>query len=314
VPHGGFYTQEEVREVVAFATAHHVTIVPEIDMPGHIISAIASYPELGNTGVPIPVATTVGIHEDILNVNDSTFAFLEDVLSELLDLFPGKFVHVGGDEAPVVQWEQSADAQARMAELGITDAHQLSTYFTNRIGQFLTGRGRRWIAWNDVLKDGLDPAAAIMSWTGAGPGTEAAQAGRDVVMAPLGNTYLDHTNALPLPPAEQAVLDAAAGAGLAPLFVTTVEETYGFEPVPPELTTGAEHILGGQAQLWTEWMLDGRDVEREGFPRLAAFSEAVWSPTEVRDYADFAARLTTHVERLSALDVCWFGSPNPACP
>ena len=315
VPHGGFYTQDDVREVVAFAAARHVRIVPEIDMPGHIISAIASYPELGNTGVPIPVATTVGIHEDILNVNDATFAFLEDVLSEMLDLFPGEFVHVGGDEVPVVQWEQSPDAQARMAELGLTDEHQLTTYFTNRIGQFLTGRGRRWIGWNDILKEGLDPAAAIMSWTGAGPGTQAAQAGRDVVMAPLGTNYFDHANALPLPPAEQALLEAAPGATIAPSFVTTIEEAYGFEPIPPALTPDeATHILGGQAQLWTEWMLDGRDVEREGFPRLAAFAETVWSPKDARDYADFSARLATHVDRLTALDVCWFGSPNPACP
>jgi hexosaminidase len=171
-----------------------------------------------------------------------------------------------------------------MAELGLTDAHQLTTYFTNRIGTYLTSRGRRWIGWNDILKDGLDPAAAIMSWTGAGPGTQAAQAGRDVVMAPLWNTYFDHANALPLPPDE----------------------------LSPDQAT---HIIGAQAQLWTEWMLDGRDVEREAFPRLAALAETVWSPAELRDYADFSARLATHVERLTALDVCWFGrSPNPACP
>jgi hexosaminidase len=315
VPHGGFYTQDDVREVVAFAAAHHVTIVPEIDMPGHIMSAIAAYPQLGNTGVPIQVATTVGIHEDILNVNDSTFAFLQDVLSEVLDLFPGEFVHIGGDEVPVVQWEQSLDAQARMAALGLGDEHQLATYFTNRIGAYLTSRGRRWIGWNDILKDGLDANAAIMSWLGPEPGIAAAKAGRDVVMAPLGETYFDHANALPLPPAEQAVLDAAAGANLAPLFVTTIEEAYGFLPVPDELTPDeATHILGAQAQLWTEWMLDGRDVEREGFPRLAAFAEAVWSPEGTRNWADFSERLATHLERLTTLDVCWFGSPNPACP
>jgi hexosaminidase len=302
IPHGGFYTQDDVREVVAFAAARHVRIVPEIDMPGHMIAAIASYPELGNTGVPIPVATTVGIHEDILNVNDATFTFLEDVLSEVLDLFPGDVVHVGGDEVPVVQWEQSPDAQARMAELGLTDADQLTTYFTNRIGAYLTSRGRRWIGWNDILKDGLDANAAIMSWLGPEPGLAAAQAGRAVVMAPLGETYFDHANAVPLPPAEQAVLDAAAGASLAPLFVTTTEEAYGFLPVPDELSPDqATHIIGAQAQLWTEWMLDGRDVERQAFPRLAAFSEAVWSPEGSRNWTDCSARLAMHVERLTAL-------------
>jgi hexosaminidase len=315
VPHGGFYTQDDVREIVAFAATRHVTIVPEIDMPGHIISAIASYPELGNTGVPIPVATTVGVHEDILNVKDETFTFLEDVLTEVLGLFPGDIVHVGGDEVPVTQWEQSADAQQRMAELGLTDASQLATYFTNRIGAFLVGQGRRWIGWNDILKDGLAPDAAIMSWFGAQPGVLAVRQGRDVVMAPLENAYFDHTNALPLPPDEQAILDAADGASLAPLFVTTTEEAYGFEPVPDELTPDeATHILGGQAQLWTEWMDDGRDVERAGFPRIAAFSEAVWSPAELRDWTDFSARLATHEERLGALDVCYFESPDPACP
>jgi hexosaminidase len=315
VPHGGYYTQDEVRSIVQIAARNHVTIVPEIDMPGHTMSAIAAYPELGNTGVPIQVATTVGIHDDILNVKDSTFAFLEDVLSEVLDLFPGEFVHVGGDEVPVTQWEQSPDAQARMAELGLTDADQLTTYFTNRIGAYLTSRGRRWIGWNDILKDGLDANAAIMSWLGPEPGIAAAQAGRDVVMAPLGETYFDHANALPLPPAEQAVLDAAAGASLAPLFVTTTEEAYGFLPVPDELSPDqATHIIGAQAQLWTEWMLDGRDVERQAFPRLAAFSEAVWSPAGTRSWANFSERLAPHLERLTALDVCFFGSTNPACP
>ena len=316
VPHGGFYTQDDIREVVAYATERHVQIVPEIDMPGHIVSAIASYPELGNTGQPIPVATTVGINENILNVKDSTFTFLEDVLSEVLDLFPGDFVHVGGDEVPVVQWEQSADAQQRMAALGLTDEEQLATYFTNRIGAFLVGRGRRYIGWNDILKDGLAADAAITSWTGAGPGTMAAEAGRDVVMAPLGETYFDHANSAMLPPPEQAILDASGRTGLAPVFVTTVEEAYGFEPIPPELS-GAQaeaHILGGQAQLWTEWMLDGRDVERTGFPRLSAFAETVWSPAALRDYPDFAARLATHLERLDALDVCYFGTSNAACP
>jgi hexosaminidase len=315
VPHGGFYTQDEIREVVAFAAERHVQIVPEIDMPGHIISAIASYPELGNTGVPIPVATTVGIHEDILNVKDETFQFLEDVLTEIMELFPGDVVHVGGDEVPVVQWETSADAQQRMAALGLTDEEQLATYFTNRIGAFLTAQGRRYIGWNDILKDGLAPDAAIMSWFGAQPGVTAVREGRDVVMAPLANTYFDHANALPLPPAEQAILEAATGAALATLFVTTTQEAYGFEPVPDELTPDeATHILGGQAQLWTEWMENGRDVERAGFPRIAAFAEAVWSPAELRDWSDFSSRLATHVQRLGALDVCYYGSPDAACP
>jgi hexosaminidase len=202
-----------------------------------------------------------------------------------------------------------------MAELGFPDEAQLATYFTNRIATFLSARGRRVIAWNDALRDGLAPSTAIMSWTGSEPGTLAAQAGRDVVMAPFLETYFNHANALPLPPAEQAILDAAPGGNLAPLFVTTVEEAYGFEPVPSVLSADeATHILGGQAQLWTEWLHDGRDVERAAFPRLAAFAETVWTAPDLRDYADFATRLPAHLERLDALDVCYFGTSAPGCP
>jgi hexosaminidase len=315
VPHGGFYTQDDIREVVAYAAARHVTIVPEIDMPGHVTAAVAAYPELGNTGVPIPVATTVGIHEDILNVNDATFAFMETVLAELLALFPGEFVHVGGDEVPFVQWEQSAAAQQRMVELGLVEESQLATYFTNRIASFLTDRGRRVIAWNDVLRDGLTPTTAIMSWQGIEQGTAAARAGRDVVMAPFTETYFDHANAIPLPPDEQAILDAAPGARLAPLFVTTMEQAYAFEPVPSGLAADeAAHILGAQAQLWTEWMKDGREVERAAFPRMAAFAEVVWTAPELRDVADFTTRLASHLPRLEAMDVCYFGRSAPQCP
>jgi hexosaminidase len=315
VPHGGFYTQDDVREIVAHAAERHVTVVPEIDFPGHVTAALAAHPELGNTGQPIPVATVVGVLEDILNPKEETVRFLHDVFAEVVDLFPGDFVHVGGDEVPVTEWEESAEAQARMVELGLTDEVQLATYLTNRVGAFLVERGRRPIAWNDVLRDGLAPETAIMSWLGQAPGVAAAKAGRDVVMAPLGNTYFDHATALPLPPAEQAVLDAAGGAGLQALFVTTVQEAYGFEPVPAGLTAEeAEHVLGGQGQLWSEWIESGRDVERQGFPRLSALAEAVWTPVERRDYPDFAARLATHVARLDALDVCYFGSGAAGCP
>ncbi len=316
VPYGGFYTQDDIRDVVAYAAERHVQIVPEIDMPGHITSAIAAYPELGNTGMPIPVATTVGIHEDILNVENSTFVFLEDVLGEVLDLFPGDTVHVGGDEVPVTQWEASPAAQQKIAELGLADAHGLATYVTNRIGAFLVGRGRKYIGWNDILRDGLAPDAAIMAWFGTGPGIQAAKAGRDVVMAPLNTTYFDYANATPLPPDEQALLESK---GVNPAafsaFTTTVEEAYGFEPVPPDLTDQeAAHILGGQGQLWSEWIIDGREVETQGFPRLSALAEVVWTPAERRDYADFTARLTTHLQRLDALDVCYFGRAAPQCP
>jgi hexosaminidase len=316
VPHGGFYTQDEIRDVVAYAAERHVQIVPEIDMPGHITSAIAAYPELGNTGVPVPVATTVGIHEDILNVEESTLLFLEDVLGELLELFPGDTVHVGGDEVPVTQWEASAAAQQRIVELGLADAHGLATYVTNRVGAFLTANGRRYIGWNDILREGLAPDAAIMAWFGAKPAVDAAKAGRDVVTAPIDRTYFDFANALPLPPDEQALLEGTgANPGGFPFFTTTVEEAYGYEPIPEGLTDEeAAHILGAQGQLWSEWIADARDVEVQGFPRLSALAEVVWTPVERRDHADFAARLEIHRARLDALDVCYFGRAAPQCP
>jgi hexosaminidase len=316
VPYGGFYTQDEIRDVVAYAAERHVQVVPEIDMPGHVTSAVAAYPALGNTGVPIPVATTVGIHDDILNVDESTFAFMEDVLGEVLELFPGDTIHVGGDEVPVTQWETSPAAQQRMAELGLTDAHELATYVTNRVGAFVTAHHRRYIGWNDILRDGLAPDAAIMAWFGATPANEAAKQGRDVVMAPLDRTYFDYANALPLPPDEQALLGATGANPVGfPFFTTTVEEAYAFEPVPAGLTDDeAAHILGGQGQLWSEWILDRRDVEAQGFPRLAALAEAVWTPVARRDFADFTSRLETHKSRLDALDVCYFGRVAPQCP
>jgi hexosaminidase len=316
VPHGGFYTQDDVRDVVAYAAERHVQIVPEIDMPGHITSAIAAYPELGNTGVPIPVATTVGIHEDILNVEESTLVFLEDVLGEVLELFPGDTVHVGGDEVPVTQWEASPAAQQRIVELGLADAHGLATYVTNRVGTFLVGQGRRYIGWNDILRDGLAPDAAIMVWFGTTPAVDAAKAGRDVVMAPLNRTYFDYANAIPLPPDEQALLESTgANPAAFSAFTTTIEEAYAFEPIPEGLTVeDATHILGGQGQLWSEWIPDGRDLEAQGFPRLGALAEAVWTPAERRDYTDFTARLSAHLGRLDALDVCYFGRAAPQCP
>ena len=312
--HAGFYTQEDVREIVAYAAERHVAVVPEIDMPGHISSAIAAYPELGNTGQPIPVQIDFGIHPDILNVREETFAFFQDVLDEVMGLFPGDFLHLGGDEVRMTQWEQSADAQTRMAELGFTDEHQLATYFTNRMGAFVTGHGRRYIGWNEILRDGLAPDAAVMSWTSQAPGIDAARAGRDVVMAPLLETYFDHPNALPLPPVEHALLGSFVNPAGLGVFVTGVEEAYGFEPVPDELSKeeGAR-VLGAQGQLWSEWILDARDVERAGFPRLAALSEAVWTPVARRDFADFSSRLATHLGRLEKLDVCYFGSPAAAC-
>jgi hexosaminidase len=302
-PHGGFYTQSEVREVVRYARDRHVEIVPEIDMPGHVQAAIAAYPELGNTDRPIEVATRWGIQEHTLDVEEPTVAFFADVLQEVIDLFPGRFVHLGGDEVLTKQWEESPAAQELIAELGLAGPHELRGYFLGRMIEVVESRGRRAIGWNEILTDGLDPDTAIMSWTGIQPGIDAALAGHDVVMAALDATYLDHPPAIS--PAAQAALDEIAGrpfdAGPA---LTPLEQVYSFDPVPPELEGPASaRVLGAQAQLWTEFIHDGDEVERRAFPRLSALAEVVWSDRARRDRASFEKRLSEHLERLARLGV-----------
>jgi hexosaminidase len=314
IPTGGFYSQTEIRALVQEAAARHITIVPEIDMPGHIQSAIAALPALGNSSDPVPVATTYGFHQHILNVEDETFATLETILREVITLFPGDFVHLGGDEVLLTEWQQSPAAQARIAALGLADERELLTWFVNRMATFVTAQGRRPIFWNDVLRPGLTPDAAIMAWFGLEPGIAAARAGRDVVMTPLDWTYFDHAQALPLPPAEQALLDAALSPGsTAPLvFTTDLAQAYAFEPVPDELSSDeAPHVLGAQGMLWTEWIRAGDELERFAFPRLSALAEVTWSPREGKDFADFARRLEAHRRRLDAAGIEHFDGHVP---
>ena len=292
-PHGGFYTQDEVREVVAYAKARFITIVPEIEMPGHTVAAIASYPALGVTGAAIPVATSWGVFDDILNADPATVAFMQDVLSEVLTLFPGTFIHIGGDEAAKTKWAASPAIQARIKELGVGDEHGLQSWFVRQMDAFLTSHGRRLIGWDEILEGGLAPNATVMSWRGVQGGIDAARAGHDVVMAPGSHTYFDHyqsrdTSAEPL-----------AIGGFLP-----IETVYSYEPVPPELTPAeARHVLGAQGQVWTEYMKDPRKVEYMAYPRMCALAEVVWTPAAMKDYASFRARLATHLRRLEALDV-----------
>ncbi|HXG65660.1 MAG TPA: beta-N-acetylhexosaminidase, partial [Blastocatellia bacterium] len=196
-PHGGFYTQAEIREVVAYARQRFINIVPEIEMPGHAQAAIAAYPELGNTGEKLEVSTVWGVHKNVFNVNEKTILFLQDVLTEVLALFPGKFIHIGGDEVPKDQWQASPQAQARIKELGLKDEHELQSYFIRRMDEFLTKRGRRLIGWDEILEGGLAPGATVMSWRGDKGGIAAARAGHDVVMAPNTHTYFDYYQAGP---------------------------------------------------------------------------------------------------------------------
>jgi len=290
--HGGFYTQEDAREIVAYAKERFITVVPEIEMPGHAVAAIAAYPELGVTGEPMEVATRWGVFSDILNAKPSTIQFMHNVLTEVMAIFPGRYIHIGGDEADKAKWKASPEIQARIKELGLADEHELQSWFIRQMNAFLTAHKRRLVGWDEILEGGLAENAVVMSWRGTAGGIAAARAGHDVVMAPTGNTYLDYAQSRdPNEPVGQTAL-------------LTLDKVYAFDPVPDELEPQfAKHILGGQAQVWTEYMADAKAVEYMAFPRLAALAEAVWTPKARKDYTGFVARLGVHLDRLRALDV-----------
>ncbi|WP_105974347.1 beta-N-acetylhexosaminidase [Streptomyces geranii] len=306
-PHGGFYTQDDIREIVAYAAERHITVVPEIDVPGHSQAAIAAYPELGNTDVidttSLSVWDTWGINKNVLAPTDNTLRFFEGVFEELLGLFPGEFVHIGGDECPKDQWRESPAAQARIAELGVGDEDGLQSWFVGHFDKWLAARGRRLIGWDEILEGGLAEGAAVSSWRGYAGGITAARAGHDVVMCPEQQVYLDHR--------QHGGPDEPVPIG----YVRTLEDVFRFEPVPPELgPEEARHVLGTQANLWTEVMEDTARVDYQAFPRLAAFAEVAWSTLPApadRDYADFERRMTAHYGRLDALGV---GYRPPAGP
>ena len=291
--HGGYYTQEDAREIVAYARARFISVVPEIEMPGHSVAAIASYPELGVTGEPLEVAARWGIFSDILNAEPSTVQFMQNVLTEVLRIFPGRYVHIGGDEADKAKWKTSPRIQARIRELGLTDEQELQSWFIRQMDVFLTAHQRRLVGWDEILEGGLAENAVVMSWRGTKGGIAAARAGHDVIMAPTSNTYLDYYQS------RDRTHEPLAGGGFLPL-----EAVYAFEPVPEELEPQyVSHVLGAQAQVWTEYMPDPKQVEYMAFPRLTALAEVVWTPKEHKDYEDYLGRLTVHLERLRALDV-----------
>jgi hexosaminidase len=291
--HGGYYTQDDIREIVRYAAQRHVTLVPEIEMPGHTRAAISAYPHLGcNPDKPLKPWTHWGICRDILNPTDETVAFMQDVLSEVIELFPGRFIHIGGDEAAKDQWQASPAIQARIRQLGLKDEAELQSWFIKQMDAFLTRHDRRLIGWDEILEGGVAPGAAVMSWRGEAGGIAAAQAGHDVVMAPISHTYLNFYQG---PAAEEP---PAAGR-LLPL-----NTVYEFEPIPKELNDQqTAHILGAQAQLWGEFLPATRQVEYMAYPRAAALAEVVWTPVEQRDYGAFLARLRRHLDRLQSMDV-----------
>jgi hexosaminidase len=292
--YGGYYTQDEIRDVVAYAAARHITIIPEIEMPGHSLAALAAYPELGCTPGPFEVATSWGVFDDILCPHEHTFEFLEDVLTEVMALFPSEYIHIGGDEAPKTRWESSDVAQDVIRREGLADEHELQSWFIQRIERFLNAHGRRLIGWDEILEGGLAPNATVMSWRGTAGGIAAARAGHDVVMTPTSHMYFDYYQGAP----EQEPL---AIGGFVPL-----EQVLAFEPVPAELTADeARHVLGAQGNVWTEYMRTTEHVEYMVLPRMLALAEVVWSPRERRDWHDFVARLPAQLERLDALAYNW---------
>jgi hexosaminidase len=291
VRHGGFYTQEEIREIVSYAAARFVTVVPEIDLPGHSQAAIAAYPELGNTGKQIEVGRTWGIIEDVLNVEESTVQFFKNVFDEIFELFPSTFIHVGGDECPKVQWKASPRAQELMKERGLSNEDELQSWFIGQLDKYFAEKGRRLIGWDEILEGGLAENAAVMSWRGIEGGIEAAKAGHDVVMAPTTHVYFDYYQS------EDQDNEPLAIGGYLPL-----SKVYEFQPVPPELADVSERVLGSQFQLWSEYLPTAAQVEYMAFPRGCAVAEVVWSK-ERQSYDDFLARLRLHLERLDALEV-----------
>ncbi|MDN3246302.1 beta-N-acetylhexosaminidase [Streptomyces sp. ZSW22] len=306
-PHGGYYTQDDIREIVAYAAERHITVVPEIDVPGHSQAAIAAYPELGNTDVvdttALAVWDTWGISPNVLAPTDDTLRFYEGVFEELLELFPSEFVHIGGDECPKDQWRRSATAQARIEELALADEDELQAWFIQHFDTWLAARGRRLIGWDEILEGGLAKGAAVSSWRGYAGGIAAARAGHDVVMCPEQQVYLDHR--------QHAGEDEPVPIG----FVRTLEDVYRFEPVPAELTPSeAEHVIGTQANVWTEVMENQQRVDYQTFPRLAAFAEVSWSALPAPDERDFDAferRMAVHYRRLDALGVAYRPSGGP---
>jgi len=292
VEYCGFYTQDEAREIVEYARERFITVMPEIELPGHSVAALAAYPEFACTPGPFEVSTRWGITQDIYCPIEETFAFLEDVLTEVMEIFPSPYIHIGGDEAPKRAWEESALAQEVIRREGLADEEELQSWFIRRIEKFLNAHGRRLMGWDEILEGGLAPDATVMSWRGMAGGIQAAREGHDVVMTPTGYAYFDYYQG-------DTIQEPLAIGGLTPL-----ERVYAFEPVPAELsTTEARHVLGAQGNVWTEYIETTEYLEYMAFPRALALSEVVWSPSSQRDWGAFTQRLSSNLPRLEAQGV-----------
>lgn len=287
-PYGGYYTQDQIRDIVAYASDRAITIIPEIDLPGHMMGALASYPELGCTGGPYDVSGQWGVRDDVLCVGkDSTFTFIENVLDEVLALFPSNYIHIGGDECPKVRWEQCPACQVKIKELGFKSdkkhkaEHYLQSYAISRVEKFLNSRGRQIIGWDEILEGGLAPNATVMSWRGMDGGIEAARQRHDVIMTPNSHVYFDHYQSLDY---QQEPLSIGG--------YSNVERVYSLEPVPSALKGGKrKYVIGVQGNLWTEYIADNAHLEYQLLPRLAALSEVQWTKPENKKWTKFLERM-----------------------
>ena len=287
-PYGGFFTQEEAKEIVKYAQERYITVIPEVDLPGHMLAALAAYPEMGCTGGPYEVCPRWGIFEDVLCIgNDQTMQFLEDVMNEIIEIFPSKYVHIGGDEAPRTRWEKCQKCQARIKTEGLkadknhTAEDRLQSYCMTRIEEFLNSKGRQIIGWDEILEGDVAPNATVMSWRGMEGGIKAAQLGHDVIMTPTSFCYFDYYQTAD-------TKDEPLGIG----GYVPIEKVYSLKPVPAVLTEEqSKHILGAQANLWTEYIHSSEHVEYMVLPRMAALAEVQWTQPEKKDFKDFTKRL-----------------------
>ena len=296
--YGGFYTQDEVREIVAYAAARQITIVPEIEMPGHSSEIFAAYPELSCKGVVLPVrpASYWPIEDIFCAGNDSVFVFLENILDEVVELFPGKYIHIGGDEARKTYWKTCEKCQKRIKTEGLANEEELQSWFIQKMEKYIISKGKNLIGWDEILEGGLAPEATVMSWRGMAGGVAAAKAGHDVIMTPTSHVYFDYYQGDPK-------TEPQAIGGYTPL-----KKVYGYEPVPEELSTEeAKYVLGSQANLWTEFIKTTTHAEYMVLPRMTALSEVLWTAKDQRDWPDFQKRLQSLLPRFEALD--WNFSP-----
>ncbi len=290
VRYGGFYTQKQIRDVVAYAKDRYITVIPEIEMPGHAVAALAAFPELSCTGGPFKVGKTWGVYDDVFCAgNEKTFEFLENVLTEVVDLFPSPIIHIGGDESPKTRWKACSKCQARIKAEGLKDEHELQSYFIKRIENFLLTKNKNIIGWDEILEGGLAPKAAVMSWRGTEGGIAAAKQHHEVVMSPNSHVYFDHYQA------KQSTEPLAIGG------YTTLQKVYSYEPTPSELNAEeAKYIKGVQANLWTEYIPETAKVEYMAMPRMAALAEVAWTQPFRKDWENFMWRMENQYARYAA--------------